>query len=48
MPSLPRDIKWEFVPTVKVGDYVEGGDVIGTVEETKSIVHKILVPVGIS
>lgn len=48
VPSLPRDIKWEFVPTVKVGDYVEGGDVIGTVEETKSIVHKILIPVGIN
>ena len=47
VPSLPRDIKWDFVPTVNEGDYVEGGDIVGTVEETKSIVHRILVPVGI-
>ncbi|HIQ32940.1 MAG TPA: ATP synthase subunit A [Methanothermococcus okinawensis] len=47
VPALPRDVKWDFVPTVKEGDYVEGGDVIGTVEETKSIVHKVLLPVGI-
>ncbi|AEH07408.1 ATP synthase subunit A [Methanothermococcus okinawensis] len=47
VPSLPRDIKWDFTPTVKVGDYVEEGDIIGTVPETKSIIHKILVPVGV-
>ncbi|HIQ39291.1 MAG TPA: V-type ATP synthase subunit A, partial [Methanothermococcus okinawensis] len=47
VPSLPRDVKWDFVPTVNEGDYVEGGDVIGTVEETKSITHKILLPVGV-
>ena len=47
VPALPRDVKWDFVPTVKEGDYVEGGDVIGTVEETKSIVHKVLLPLGI-
>ena len=34
LPSLKRNLKWEFVPTVKVGDEVETGDVIGTVQET--------------
>jgi V/A-type H+-transporting ATPase subunit A len=47
VPALPRDIKWDFTPTVKVGDYVEEGDVIGTVPETPSIVHRIMVPIGI-
>ncbi len=47
VPALPRDIKWEFKPVVKEGDYVEEGDIIGTVQETPPIVHKILVPVGI-
>ena len=35
VPSLKRNLKWEFVPTAKVGDEVEAGDVIGTVQETK-------------
>ncbi|XRO75218.1 ATP synthase subunit A [Methanocaldococcus sp. 28A] len=47
VPALPRDIKWEFKPVVNEGDYVEEGDIIGTVDETPSIVHKILVPVGV-
>ncbi|AIJ06427.1 V-type ATP synthase subunit A [Methanocaldococcus bathoardescens] len=47
VPALPRDIKWGFKPTVNEGDYVEEGDIIGTVDETPSIVHKILVPVGV-
>ena len=47
VPSLPRDIKCDFTPTVNVVDYVEEGDIIGTVPETKSIVHRILVPVGV-
>ncbi len=47
VPALPRDIKWDFTPTVKVGDYVEEGDIIGTVPETKSLTHKIMVPIGI-
>ena len=34
VPSLKRNLKWEFVPTAKVGDEVETGDVIGTVQET--------------
>jgi V/A-type H+-transporting ATPase subunit A len=44
--ALPRDRKWEFKPTVKKGDVVRSGDVIGTVQETQSILHKIMVPPG--
>ena len=44
VPALDREKKWSFVPTVKVGDKVVGGDVIGTVQETDSILHKIMIP----
>ncbi len=44
VPGIDRKRKWEFVPQVKVGDTVIGGDIIGTVEETELITHKILVP----
>ena len=47
VPSLKRNLKWEFVPTVKVGDDVETGDVIGTVQETVLVQQKIMVPYGI-
>ena len=46
VPSLKRDIKWNFVPVAKAGDEVEPGDVLGTVQETESVVQKIMVPVG--
>lgn len=46
--SLDRNKKWHFVPTVKVGDKVVQGDIIGTVQETPVVLHKIMVPVGIS
>lgn len=45
--SIDHDREWDFKPSVKVGDKVIAGDVIGTVDETKLIVHKIMVPVGI-
>lgn len=45
--ALNRDIKWEFNPTVKVGDKVSSGDIIGTVQETSVVLHKIMVPYGI-
>ncbi|MDD6762570.1 MAG: V-type ATP synthase subunit A [Clostridiales bacterium] len=48
VPSLKRDKKWEFVPCVKKGDSVNGGDVIGTVEETAVVTQKILVPPAVS
>ena len=46
VPSLKRDLKWNFVPVAKAGDEVEPGDVLGTVQETASVVQKIMVPVG--
>lgn len=47
VPSLKRDLKWEFVPVAQVGDEVEAGDVIGTVQETIVVQQKIMVPYGI-
>ncbi len=44
LPKLNRDKKWDFKPTVKVGDEVTGGDIIGTVVETVTVLHKIMVP----
>lgn len=48
VPSLKRDRLWNFTPTVKTGDTLTGGDIIGTVPETDIVLHKILVPNGIS
>lgn len=48
VPSLNREKVWHFTPTVKVGDEVVGGDVVGTVQETDIVVHKIMVPPSIS
>ncbi len=45
--SLSRSAKWHFEPQVNSGDYVEAGDIIGKVNETEIIVHKIMIPVGI-
>jgi len=42
-PGLSHEKKWEFVPTVKAGDAVKAGDILGTVQET-NIVHKVMVP----
>jgi V/A-type H+-transporting ATPase subunit A len=46
--GLSREKEWEFVPTVKKGDKVNGGEVIGTVQETENIEHRILVPPKVS
>lgn len=48
VPALDRDKKWDFIPAAKVGDMLAGGDVLGTVEETSSILHKIMVPPKLS
>ena len=45
--SLNRSRIWKFVPTVKEGDEVEAGDIIGTVQETAVVLHKIMVPFGV-
>ena len=47
VPSLKRDLKWNFVPMLSVGDKVTGGDCLGTVAETDIVTQKIMVPNGI-
>lgn len=47
-PALSRETLWEFNPTAKIGDEVVAGDVLGTVEETHVLTHKIMVPFGVS
>ena len=47
VPSLDRERKWRFVPAVSSGERVTGGDVLGTVQETSVVAHKILVPPGL-
>lgn len=48
VPALKRDVKWHFVPKVSAGDEVTAGDVLGTVQETEIVEHRILVPNGIA
>jgi len=44
IPALERDVKWAFKPLVKKDDKVCGGDIIGEVQETVLVAHKIMVP----
>ncbi|MBI5755621.1 MAG: V-type ATP synthase subunit A [Nitrospirae bacterium] len=44
IPSLNRARKWRFVPSVKGGEEVEEGDIIGTIQETTTITHRVMVP----
>ena len=44
VPSLKRDIRWDFKATAKAGEEVEGGDVIGTVQETTAVLQRIMIP----
>ena len=46
VPSLDREKKWHFSPQAQPGDELTAGDVLGTVEESKIITQKILVPFG--
>ena len=48
IPALPREKTWDFTALVKKGDSVQPGDILGTVPETSLIIHKVLVPPGIS
>lgn len=45
--ALDRSKKWDFQPTVKKGDKVTAGDVIGKVQETSIVEHRIMVPYGV-
>ena len=47
VPSLNRETKWDFEPVVSAGEKVEAGDIIGTVQETSVISHKIMIPLGV-
>lgn len=46
VPKLDREKKWSFVPVASVGDSLVGGDILGTVDETPAVVHKVMVPPG--
>ncbi|AZQ41055.1 V-type ATP synthase subunit A [Streptococcus periodonticum] len=48
LPHLNRETKWNFVPCLEIGAEVTAGDILGTVQETELVVHRILVPIGVS
>ena len=47
VPALDRNKKWNFEPKVKVGDEVIAGDILGVVQETVVVEHRIMVPYGV-
>lgn len=48
VPNLDRDTKWTFEPSVAEGSEVVDGDIVGTVQETNMVEHRIMVPFGVS
>lgn len=48
VPNLDRDTKWTFEPSVAEGTEVVAGDIVGTVQETNMVEHRIMVPFGVS
>jgi V/A-type H+-transporting ATPase subunit A len=48
VPSLDRDTKWKFEPSLSKGDKVSNGDILGAVNETPVVSHKIMVPYGVN
>ena len=48
LPKLNREKKWNFVPAARVGDKLSGGDILGTVQETPAVLHKIMMPPKLS
>ena len=48
VPAIDRKKKWDFTPKVKAGDQVEQGDILGVVQESVLVEHRIMVPVGMS
>ena len=47
LPALNRTKKWHFVPLVHSGDLIEEGDLVGTIQETANIIHKVMCPPGL-
>jgi V/A-type H+-transporting ATPase subunit A len=47
VPGLDREKTWHVVPTKKAGDPVQGGDILGTIQETVVVEHRIMVPMGL-
>lgn len=47
IPALDQQIKWDFIPIKKKGDSVSPGEIIGTVQETPLVNHKIMIPFGV-
>jgi V/A-type H+/Na+-transporting ATPase subunit A len=48
IPALDEKKLWEFIPTKKVGDKVTEGEIVGTVQETPLVLHKIMIPPGVN
>ena len=48
VPPLNREKLWKFTPVAQIGDAVTAGDVLGTVPETEVVLHKIMVPNGLT
>ena len=48
LPGLNREKKWHFTPTIENGTKVEPGDVVGQVQESSLVLHKIMIPAGLS
>ncbi|HOI71810.1 MAG TPA: ATP synthase subunit A [Methanobacterium sp.] len=48
VPALNKDKKWKFKPTAKAGAEVQGGDLLGEVQETSAVLQKIMVPPNVS
>jgi V/A-type H+-transporting ATPase subunit A len=48
VPAIDRERAWDFVPIAQPGQFVTGGDILGTVRETSLVLHKIMVPPGLS
>ncbi len=47
-PALDRKKKWKFIPSVKAGEKVSGGGILGEVQEAEHVVHRVLVPPNVS
>ncbi len=48
VPSLERKKRWHFVPSVAAGERVSAGQILGSVQETQTVLHRIMVPPGLS